>query len=199
MLTGLFPVPPYAPAEGYRVDHSLVLAFARIESRFQTGATSPAGARGLMQIMPATARGLGVKDPSTLNDPSVALSVGQKYILQMLDRHNGALLEIGGAYNAGPGAVDRWIATKAGRDDALLFIESIPVFETRSYVKRLMLYHWLYQRRFNDQQHSLEQTAQGQWPVYRPASRMAPTIAAAGAQPATSAAVPPAVQITNSR
>ena len=199
MLTGLFPVPPYAPSDGYRVDHSLVLAFARIESRFQTGATSPVGARGLMQVMPATARALGVKDVTTLNDPSVALSVGQKYILQMLDRHNGALLEIGGAYNAGPGAVDRWIATKAGREDPLLFIESIPVFETRSYVKRLMLYHWLYQRRFNEQQHSLEQTAQGQWPVYRPA-RNAPILATSAPQSPAGAAVPPAaVQITNSR
>jgi len=198
MLTGLFPVPAYAPSDGYRVDHSLVLAFARIESRFQTAATSPVGARGLMQVMPGTAKALGF-DPASLHDPSVALSAGQKYILQLLDRLNGSLLELGGAYNAGPGAVDRWIATKAGRDDPLLFIESIPVFETRSYVKRLMLYHWLYQRRFNESQHSLEQTARGLWPVYRPAGRNAPILAATPApQPAIAdAAVPPPVQVTN--
>ena len=163
LLTGLFPVPTYAPSDGYRVDHSLVLAFARIESRFQTAATSPVGARGLMQVMPATAKSLGF-DPASLNDPSVALSAGQKYIVNLLDNLNGSLLELGGAYNAGPGAVNRWITTKAGREDPLLFVESIPVFESRSYVKRLMLYHWLYQRRFNEAAQSLDQTARGAWP-----------------------------------
>jgi soluble lytic murein transglycosylase-like protein len=191
LLTGLFPVPSYAPSDGYRVDHSLILAFARIESRFQTAATSPVGARGLMQVMPPTARALGF-DPASLNDPSVALSAGQKYIVQLLDRHNGSLLEIGGAYNAGPGAVDRWITTKAGREDPLLFVESIPVFETRSYVKRLMLYHWLYQRRLNESQLSLDQTARGLWPVYRPASRSTSV-----SQPSTISAIPPSVQVTN--
>jgi hypothetical protein len=75
---------------------------------------------------------------------------------------------MGGAYNAGPGAVDRWRVTKAGGDDALLFVESIPVAETRSYVKRLMLYHWLYRRRFGQDAKSLEETASGRWPIYRP-------------------------------
>ncbi len=199
LLTGLFPVPTYAPSDGYRVDHSLVLAFARIESRFQTAATSPVGARGLMQVMPATAKSLGF-DPASLNDPSVALSSGQKYIVNLLDNLNGSLLELGGAYNAGPGAVNRWITTKAGREDPLLFVESIPVFESRSYVKRLMLYHWLYQRRFNEAAQSLDQTARGAWPVYRPAAKSnAPILAgAAAAQPAiANATAPPAVQITN--
>ncbi len=198
-LTGLFPVPVYAPSDGYRVDHSLVLAFARIESRFQTTATSPVGARGLMQVMPGTAKALGF-DPASLNDPSVALSAGQKYIVQLLDNLNGSLLELGGAYNAGPGAVNRWISTKAGREDSLLFVESIPVFETRSYVKRLMLYHWLYQRRFNEVAHSLDQTARGTWPVYRPASKSsAPALAATPSPKAAVAntAVPPPVEITN--
>src|SRR5207253_675904 len=55
MLTGLFPVPGYRPDGGYRIDPSLVLAFARIESRFQPEVTSPAGAKGVMQLMPGTA------------------------------------------------------------------------------------------------------------------------------------------------
>ena len=49
-----------------------------------------------------------------------------------------------------------------------LFVESIPVAETRSYVKRLMLYHWLYRRRFGQDAKSLDDTARGQWPIYRP-------------------------------
>lgn len=166
MLTGLFPVPAYNPDDGYRIDSSLVLAFARIESRFQTQATSPAGARGLMQLMPATARHLGVRDPDSLYNPGTSLSVGQRYIERLLDRLDGNLLELGGAYNAGPGAVSRWLATKAGADDPLLFVESIPVYETRSYVKRLMLYHWLYRRRFGQEAKSLEETASGAWPTY---------------------------------
>jgi soluble lytic murein transglycosylase-like protein len=147
----------------------LVLAFARIESRFQSGATSPAGARGLMQLMPATAKHLGVSDLDSLYDPGTSLSVGQRYIERLLEQLGGNLLELGGAYNAGPSAVNRWLTTKAGANDPLLFVESIPVYETRSYVKRLMLYHWLYRRRFGQDARSLEDTAAGAWPVYHPA------------------------------
>jgi soluble lytic murein transglycosylase-like protein len=172
IFTGLFPVPPYSPDGGYQIDSSLVLAFARIESRFQTQATSPVGARGLMQVMPDTARRLGVSDPDTLYQPSAALAVGQRYIAQLLNRLDGNLIELGGAYNAGPGAVSRWRETKAGGkaggDDALLFVESIPVAETRSYVKRVLLYHWLYRRRFGQDAKSLDDTARGQWPTYHP-------------------------------
>ncbi|MEY4708584.1 MAG: hypothetical protein RJB58_2307 [Pseudomonadota bacterium] len=169
LLTGLFPVPPYSPDGGYRIDSSLVLAFARIESRFQVSATSPVGARGLMQIMPATAKRLGVTDPDTLNNPSTALAAGQKYIEILLNQLDGNLLHLGGAYNAGPGSVSRWRTTKPGGNDPLLFVESIPVAETRSYVRRLMAYHWLYRRRFGQEAKSLDETARGQWPIYRPA------------------------------
>jgi soluble lytic murein transglycosylase-like protein len=172
MLTGLFPVPPYNPDDGYRLDSSLVLAFARIESRFQTSATSPAGARGLMQLMPATASRMGVTDPDTLYTPSTSLAVGQRYIEQLLRSLDGNLLELGGAYNAGPGAVSRWRTSKAGgkagANDPLLFVESIPVAESRSYVKRLMMYHWLYRRRFGQDAHSLDEISAGLWPVYHP-------------------------------
>jgi soluble lytic murein transglycosylase-like protein len=182
MLTGLFPVPPYSPDGGYRIDSSLVLAFARIESRFQLQATSPVGARGLMQLMPNTASHLGVTDPDTLYDPGTSLAVGQRYIEQLLVRLDGNLLELGGAYNAGPLAVSRWRNTKAGGNDPLLFVESIPVAETRSYVKRLMVYHWFYRRRFGQDAQSLQEAASGQWPTYRP-SQGATTAAAPAAAP----------------
>ncbi|HYJ36298.1 MAG TPA: lytic transglycosylase domain-containing protein, partial [Rhizomicrobium sp.] len=92
MLTGLFPVPPYTPDGGYQIDSSLVLAFARIESRFSTGATSPVGARGLMQLMPNTAARLGVSDADTLYEPGTSLAVGQRYIVQLLNSLDGNLL-----------------------------------------------------------------------------------------------------------
>jgi soluble lytic murein transglycosylase len=179
LLTGLFPVPPYAPQDGYHIDSSLVLAFARIESRFQNGATSPVGARGIMQMMPTTANHIGGQGAADhLYDPSYSLSLGQRYITQLLDSLNGNLLELGGAYNAGPGAVNRWLTTKAGKDDPLLFVESIPVAETRYYVKHLMEYNWMYRRRLGQDAKSLDETARGQWPIYRPAMPAAPALPA---------------------
>ena len=193
MLTGLFPVPGYRPAGGYQIDPSLVLAFARIESRFQPEATSPAGARGLMQIMPGTAAHLaGSGAPSRLYDASYNLSLGQRYIVELLSQLNGNLFELAAAYNAGPSALTRWLGTKGGQlNDPLLFIESMPVPETRAYVKRMMTYHWMYRRRMGRDAKSLEDTALGNWPVYRaaeqsqPSQPVAPPPAAATPAPGT--------------
>ena len=97
-------MPPYNPEGGYRIDSSLVLAFAKIESRFQVQATSPVGARGLMHgPVPNTASHLGVSDADTLYEPGTSLAVGQRYIELLLARLDGNLLELGGAYIAGPG------------------------------------------------------------------------------------------------
>jgi soluble lytic murein transglycosylase-like protein len=108
--------------------------------------------------------------------------VGQRYIEQLLRSLDGNLLELGGAYNAGPQAVSRWRNTKAGGNDPLLFVESIPVAETRSYVKRLMAYHWLYRRRFGQDAHSLDEISAGLWPIYHPPQSV--TSAGAGASSA---------------
>lgn len=177
MLTGLFPVPGYRPEGGYRIDPSLVLAFARIESRFQSKATSPAGARGLMQIMPGTAARLGgAGAPSRLYETSYNLTLGQRYIAELLDQLSGNLFELAAAYNAGPGALTRWMGEKSAMlDDPLLFIESMPVSETRAYVKRMMAYHWMYRRRMGSDAKSLDDTASGGWPLYRPPSAAVPT------------------------
>jgi hypothetical protein len=123
--------------------------------------------------MAALAHDLGVFNVELRASEKSAARGVYKYIAQLLDNLNGNLLELGGAYNAGPGAVNRWLTTKAGKDDPLLFVESIPVSETRSYVKRLMLYHWLYRRRSGQEADSLDQTARGNWPIYRPAQSVA--------------------------
>jgi soluble lytic murein transglycosylase len=165
-----------------------VLAFARIESRFQNGSTSVAGAHGIMQLMPATAKLLaGPAAVAQLDDPSYSLSLGQRYISELLDRLNGNLLQLGGAYNAGPGAAVRWLQTKAGKDDPLLFVESIPIAETRSYVRRLMEYQWMYRRRFGQDARSLDQTARGEWPIYRPALSPLPPPPQTSSEPAADA------------
>jgi hypothetical protein len=135
------------------------------------------GARGIMQFMPKTADLVGGKGADQqLYDPSYSLSLGQRYIAQLLNELNGNLLEIGGAYNAGPQAVTRWLTTKAGKDDPLLFVESMPVAETRYYVKHLMEYHWMYRRRLGQDAKSLDEIAQGDWPIYRPATPAAPAL-----------------------
>jgi len=172
-LTGLFPMPKYAPPGGYHIDPSLVLAFARIESRFQSNAVSPAGARGLMQIMPGTAAHIqgGPVNASSLNDPSTSLGLGQRYLSELLDQVNGNLFETAAAYNTGPGNVFR-LLDRPGIDktDPLLFIESIPEHETRNYVKRVMTYYWMYNRCRNDRAPTLDATAAGDWAKYqRPA------------------------------
>jgi soluble lytic murein transglycosylase-like protein len=166
LLTGLFPVPAYQPIGGYTVDPSLVLAFARAESHFRENATSPAGARGLMQIMPGTARILG-GDESRLGDPTYSLTLGNRLIAQLLDRTNNNLFQLAAAYNAGPGSLQRWLAARDGkRDDPLMFIESIPVSETRNYIKRILTYHWMYRRVLGRTAPTLDETASGDWPVY---------------------------------
>jgi len=176
VLTGLFPVPPYAPTGGYTIDSSLVLAFVRIETRFQPNAVSPMGALGLMQLMPGTARLLGGSTAGDeLLDPSYNMALGQRYIAKLLKNYNGNIVKTAAAYNAGPGKVSAWTAARADKeDDVLMFIESMRAPETRSYVKRLLTYYWMYHRRDDKPAPSMDDTARGGWPIYQPPQQSAP-------------------------
>jgi soluble lytic murein transglycosylase-like protein len=170
LLSGLFPVPGYTPPGGYHIDRCLLLAFVRVESRFQPHAVSMAGARGVMQVMPGTAQQIDGATPgrSQLNDPAYNLGLGERYLQQLLDQTNGNLFQLAAAYNAGPGALTRWLGTRPGiANDPLLFIESLPYAETRNYIKHVMTYYWMYARRTNEAAPSLQETAEGKWPLYR--------------------------------
>jgi soluble lytic murein transglycosylase len=165
LLTGLFPIPGYAPSAGYRIDPALVLAFAREESKFQANAVSGAGARGLMQLMPGTASHLHGGTVTNGQLSSFSLGLGQRYLEELLDDQGGNLVQLAAAYNAGPGSVTRWLGTKSSADP-LLFIESMPVQATRTYVKAVLTYYWMYDRRDGRRAVTLDQTAKGDWPVY---------------------------------
>jgi soluble lytic murein transglycosylase-like protein len=184
VLTGLFPIPSYGPAGGYRVDPSLVLAFVRQESRFQQKAVSSVGATGLMQIMPGTAAYIDSSvDRSQLIDPTTSLDLGQRYIAELLDKMNNNLFQTTAAYDAGPGSVWRWMdRPNTDKSDPLLFLETMPSPEARDYVRRVMTYYWMYNRRQNQESPSLDQAAAGDWPKYRRPATM-PTPRAPAPQP----------------
>ena len=131
-----------AQAEAAGVDPFVAAALIRQESQFSTRATSPVGARGLMQLMPATGRalaaevGIGDWDPDLLYLPEVNVVLGTRYVGQQAQAYDGALPAIFGAYNAGPHQVDAWRAfPEFGRD--ALFTERVPFRETRDYIKIL--------------------------------------------------------------
>ncbi|HWD27182.1 MAG TPA: lytic transglycosylase domain-containing protein [Rhizomicrobium sp.] len=190
LLTGLFPVPGYKPQGGYTIDPSLVLAFIRCESRFVADAVSHAGAHGLMQLMPGTAVKFGGNGAvSALHDPQYNMSIGQRYIAFLLNNYNGNLVQVPAAYNAGSLRVAGWMNARAGKeDDALEFIESIRISETRYYVKRLLMYQWLYSRRLGEPTLSLDAMTAGNWPIYHPPAQPPPPAAALPAVPAVPAA-----------
>jgi soluble lytic murein transglycosylase-like protein len=167
-----FPLPSLRPQNGFRTDPALIYALARQESNFNPNAISPAGARGLMQIMPATAsyvtgdRSLNGAGVRRLHDPGFSLEVGQRYILY-LARHeqvDNDLVRLLAAYNNGPGNLSRWLPVIQHRDDPFLFIESIPVGETRVFVQRVLAYSWIYAARLGLSAPSLDALAAGQFP-----------------------------------
>lgn len=92
----------------YRIDPALLGAMVHAESRYRVDAVSPKGALGLMQVMPDTARSLGVAQPQLLlADPELAVETGAKYLKQLQDRFGNNVTLVVAAYNAGPGAVER--------------------------------------------------------------------------------------------
>lgn len=165
-----FPTPSWAPANGWQVDKSLVYAHALQESRFQTDARSLADARGVMQVVPGTGRELASKagmsfTPEQLYDPSVNLALGQLYLKKLADMPatQGLLPKVVAAYNAGPTPIERWNVDVRDGGDPLLFIESVPYYETRAYLNAVLRNYFVYQMEDQGQSPALAAMAQGLW------------------------------------
>jgi soluble lytic murein transglycosylase len=178
-LSALFPVPNWRPATGYTLDRALVFAFMRAESAFDPRAESHRGARGVMQLMPATAQFIAARSDlelpngNALFEPETNILFGQAYLEHLLQRPSigDNLIYLAAAYNAGPARVLRWQETLQGVEDPLLFLESIPMREPRVYVKKVLTNLWTYRARLGQAQPSLEALARSRWPTYRALDR----------------------------
>jgi len=176
----LYPVPRWTPHGGFSIDRALIFAVMRQESLFAPHVVSYAGARGLMQLMPATARSMAQQSGETLDDrrhrqheeladPETNLTLAQEYINTLLkdDHIQGNLLLFALAYNGGPGALQHWIAAMPGwRSDPLLFLEMTPVAQSRIYTERVLTNYWIYRMRLRQSTPDLDALAAGQWPTY---------------------------------
>src|SRR4051812_13920462 len=165
----MYPLPGWAPRTGYTVDRALIFAIMRQESGFNPNATSQAGAVGLMQLMPDTAKLVtGDKQPE-LREPEISIGIGQKYIADLLktDTVGNNLFMLAAAYNAGPGNLQKWkSASRHVDDDPLFFIEPVPSRETRLFIERVMANYWIYQNRLGQSTATLDAVASGASPIY---------------------------------
>ncbi|MFY9607036.1 MAG: transglycosylase SLT domain-containing protein [Blastocatellia bacterium] len=141
-------------AKRYGIDPYLAAGLIRQESVFNPNAISRAGARGLMQVMPATGQlvskrqGGGSITAADLLNPTLNVKVGMNYLAQMLGQF-GRIEYAAAAYNAGPGRAQRWIAERGGMDIED-WIEAIPFTETRGYVQGVLRYSANYRRLYKD-------------------------------------------------
>lgn len=139
-----FPLIPVPPGSDWTVVH----AITRQESQFAQNAVSHAGARGLMQLMPGTAReqagimGLGYDVARLISDPEYNIRLGDAYFERMMRYHGGSFPLAAGSYNAGAGNVNKWLRAngdpRTGGIDWVEWVERIPIYETKNYIQRVL-------------------------------------------------------------
>lgn len=184
-LFAQYPAPTYMLGLNDIIDPALLMAVARNESGFREVAQSPAGAVGMLQMLPSTARHVerqvgeallstasissaSLPVAERLNDPALSARYGAEY-LKILTKQPAIgrnLVHILVGYNAGPGTVASWkSAAGSNADDPLLYIESIPYGETRNYVMQVAAQYWIYQRMMGATPTSLRALAKDEWPT----------------------------------
>ena len=167
-----YPNPRWSPLMGWRVDPALAYGHIVQESAFRRTAISTAGAVGLMQVLPVTAqmlaqsRGLAYSR-GTLTDTPTNLEFGQSFIEMMRQSSAtaGQLPRVIASYNAGPLPVARWAGIN-DKGDPLLWIESIPYWETRYYVPAVLRNMWVYQGLNREPTPALKSMAEHRWPSF---------------------------------
>lgn len=146
------------PQKSNRPEPALILALSRQESEFNPQAVSRVGARGLMQLMPRTAKstakaeGLKYKKSWLIDDPAYNLDLGSAHLQELLDKFDGSYILSAAAYNAGVSRANKWIkdyGDPRGMVDPVDWLESIPFSETRNYVQRLMENVQIYRNRIS--------------------------------------------------
>jgi len=167
-----YPNPRWSPVNGWRVDPALAFGHIVQESAFRRSAVSTAGAVGLMQVLPITAQQMSQSTgvPYTranLTDPRYNLAFGQSFIEKMRtdSATAGQLPRVIASYNAGPLPVARW-ASINDKGDPLLWIESIPYWETRYYVPAVLRNMWVYQGLDDEKTPTLKAMAEHHWPSF---------------------------------
>jgi soluble lytic murein transglycosylase len=168
-----FPLPALALGGALRVDPTLVYAIARIESHFDPRAISPMGARGLMQLRPQTIAFInGSADTAALaqrlHEPGYNIEMGQRFLqyLARLDVVGQDLVRLIASYNAGPGNLQKWLDDGRDLRDPLLFIETIPLDETRHFVADVLRTSWMYAARMHRRPLGLDELSAGAWPKF---------------------------------
>jgi len=166
MHTNAYPaINPPKLRKGTTIETPLVLAVIRQESAFYPGARSGAGARGMMQIMPATAKkvsksvGLSFSRDKLLQDPNYNMVIGQTYLASLIKEFEGSYILAIAAYNAGPNRARKWIRDHGDprdkKTDTVDWIEMIPFNETRDYVHRVIGNLHVYRQKIGGKQVAL--------------------------------------------
>ena len=149
-----------------KVERSVIMGLSRQESEFNATAGSHAGARGLMQIMPGTGRLIarqyklsGYKTDHLTSRPDLNVSMGEAYLGDLIDEFKGSYIMGFTSYNAGPGNTIKWLKAygdpRKGEIDAVDWIESIPITETRNYVQKVMQNVHVYRTRLGHRMHTM--------------------------------------------
>ena len=171
----LYPTPKWFTNNPKKIDQVLIWSLIRKESSFYLKAKSPRGARGLMQIMPSTARvvtgnrSIRGSNLWKLNDLDYNISIGQDLLLRLMNKEDisDSLIPVLISWNAGPTKYKKWNKKIKMHSDPLLYIESIPSYETRWFVKEVLKNMWIYRDKFKQDKPSRRELSNNSWPKYK--------------------------------
>lgn len=180
VAAGFCPTTTFEPDDGFSLDRALIYAVVRQESYFNPKAVSVSNARGLMQLLPSTARDMDRstnyrREPAALFEPGLNMRLGQSYLhwLMRSFHNDGDLGRVFAAYNGGPGWLSRWLATQPADIDPLMLLETMPRAESRDYAERAISHMSLCRRRYGQPTPELDRLAAGGPAIYTPLDQRA--------------------------